>query len=251
MRTMIFRFSLDFIILLMFTACREGVVLPQTVDELSNSTRVNSTAFQFVIYGDVSSSQVSGVYEALVSNNERIKKHLHVTDMPQVKISLWSEAQSSDFYSQMKSRIGQIYPGATGYTPSAREICLLWNSSAPTGVVHEYAHLVSIALRPTIGNNPRWLWEAIAQYEARMFDHPSRWSLEQRKFPGFSALNQFNSELPYRWGYYLAAFILERWGDDGYINLILTNGNISNSLGATEKEFGILMEEYIKRLVNS
>ena len=31
--------------------------------------------------------------------------------------------------------------------------------------VHEFAHGVSLHVNPRFGNNPRWLWEAVAIYE--------------------------------------------------------------------------------------
>jgi hypothetical protein len=212
---------------------------------------VNTTAFRYVLHDGVTREQADRIADSLLANNERIRRHLRVTTMQQVTIAVWASQHSDDFYDEMKNRIGQVYPGATGYTPTNREMCLLWNSSTPQAAVHEYAHLVSIALKPNISNNPRWLWEAIAQYESRMYDHPATWTSAQREFPGFAALNQYNSVLPYRWGYSLSACIISRWGDDGYINMINSNGSTQSALGISEDEFGRIAQEFVRGLAGS
>ena len=38
---------------------------------------------------------------------------------------------------------------------------------------HEFAHCVSLKINPAIGNNPRWLWQAVALYEANLPWDPS------------------------------------------------------------------------------
>jgi len=82
-------------------------------------------------------------------------------------------------------------------------------------VVHEYAHLVSVQVNLTTPNNPRWLWEAIATYEAGRLSHPGSWPPGTLTFPGFPALNQFNSSLPFRWGFLIPEAVVERWGMKG------------------------------------
>lgn len=207
--------------------------------------------FRFSLYKDVSAAQAVELYDSLNANADRIMNHLRVPTMPQVNVSIWARAHSNDYYAHMQTLIGQVYPGANGYTPDYRSMCLLWDSTIPKGSVHEYAHLVSIALKRNISNNPRWLWEAIAQYESGMYSHASLWPPSERVFPGFGALNQFNSELPYRWGYYLVACIIEHWGEDAYINLLKANGNIETVLGVTESEFGGIVNTYILSLLPS
>jgi hypothetical protein len=44
---------------------------------------------------------------------------------------------------------------------------------------------------------------------------------------------------------------VNRWGDDAYVNLIKSNGNISSTIGIAEDEFGRLVEEYVKSLAGS
>ncbi len=209
---------------------------------------VTTTSFRYVLHEGMNREQGTLIGDSLQANYQRIMQHLRITSMPLVTIAVWSRDHSDDFYNEMRSRIGQVYAGATGYTPGSSEMCLLWDASTPTSAVHEYAHLVSIALQRNIGNNPRWLWEAIAQHESRMFDPPSTWSPSDRTFPGFAALNQYSSPLPYRWGYFIVSFVIDRWGDDAYINLITSNGDIASTLGISEEEFGARLETYVQGL---
>ncbi|OGU61749.1 MAG: hypothetical protein A2V66_05185 [Ignavibacteria bacterium RBG_13_36_8] len=202
--------------------------------------------FTFIIYEDVTDAEVSAVLDSLNDNYNRIITHLRVSNMPQVTVRIWAQAHSNDFYDAMQVTIGQIYLGATGYTPLATEMRLLYNPISATEAVHEFAHLVSIALKSNISNNPRWLWEAIAQYESRMFDPSSLWQPSDLNWPGFTALNQYNSYLPYLWGYFISSFIIDQWGDDGFINIIRANGDVQRTFGMSEQEFGSMVENYVR-----
>jgi hypothetical protein len=235
----------------MFVMCGEKSVTDERKQDETYPIVIVTDAFKFILYDGMKREQAAAIGDSLAANRERIMRHLRVASMPQVTLSLWSRDHSDDFYNEMRNRIGQIYPGATGYTPGSTAICLLWDPNAPKASVHEFSHLVSIALKPNIGNNPRWLWEAIAQYESRTFDHPSTWSQSNRTFPGLPALNQYNSNLPYLWGYFILSFVVERWGDDACIDLIKANGNIPSVLGITEEEFGRGVEEYVRHLAET
>lgn len=239
------------LLVLPILSCTEETVRTQIESETVYPIVVTTEAFQFILHKDVKQEYATLVGDSLRANYERIMRHLRVATMPQVRISVWSREHSDDFYAEMRNRIGQVYPGASGYTPSSTEMCLLWDSSIPKASVHEYAHLVSIALKPNIANNPRWLWEAIAQYESGMYDHPATWSAADRLFPGFTALNQYNSALPYRWGYFIVSLVVKRWGDEAYISLIKSNGSISSSVGIPEDEFGRLVEEHVKAMAGA
>jgi hypothetical protein len=204
----------------------------------------------YVLYGEISDGEVQTLIDALADNATRIQAHLQVPMMPPLTIRIWASALSDDWYSTMRASLGTVYPGATGYLWGEAEMRLLFNAESPTEIVHEFAHLVSIQVNPTIPNNPRWLWEAIATYEAGQLDHPSGWTLAELSFPGFEALNQYNSPLPYRWGYLISAAIIDRWGDESYLDLIRTNGRAEETLEVTEAELGVYLEAYVRGLRN-
>jgi len=209
---------------------------------------IEADEFVFSAYEGVTDAYVSAILVALTENSDRIKEHLRITNMPRIRVSIWSQTRMNDWDNAMRAAIGQVYPGATGYTPAPDRICLLFNAASPTESVHEYAHLVSMQVNPTIPNNPRWLWEAVAIYEAGVGPDLSTWSDGALAFPGFQALNQYNSALPYLWGFHIALAIIQRWGDDGFLELIHANGDIQGTFGITDAEFGEYVEGFVRSL---
>lgn len=224
------------------TACGDSGSEPE-----HDSRTIVAGEFLFIAHGGVTDADVTRILDALRGNNERIKAHLRVTTMPRVRIGVWAQSQRDDWNRAMAAATGRIFAGATGYTPAADEMRLLLNPSSPHESVHEYAHLVSWNLNPTIPNNPRWLWEAVAVYEAGVPPDVRTWTDADLAFPGFGALNQYDSPLPYRWGYHVALTVIEGWGDDAYLDLIRSNGDVQRTLGITESAFGARVEQLARR----
>jgi len=221
--------------------CRAGMA----ADAPQDSARLDYPEFVFALPDGGDPRWVRTIYDSLLSNYQRITRHLHVATMPKVRVSIW--AHDAGFYDAMRRDLGQAYAGAAGYLAGATELRLLYRPATPHIAVHEFAHAVSLALNPRFGNRPRWLWEAVASYETRDVIDASGWANEAKRFPGFAALNQYNSPLPYLWGYVISRFIISQWGDSGYVNLIRSNGDIGATLGVTEAQFGTMMERYIGR----
>lgn len=240
--------SLIFIIIIAFVSCNESSTLP--IDLVEPPEPIDEGEFNIITHGEVTESQKNSIRDSLITNSARIMSHLTVAAMNVITVEVWAASNSSSFYNAMQNRIGQIYPGATGFTPSLNEMFMLYSSTTPTECVHEYAHLVSLKLNPTISNNPRWLWEAVAQYESRMYSHPSTWNQANLEFPGFSAVDQYNSVLPYRWGYFISACTIENWGNDKFVELIKHNGDINNVLKITPSEFGNMVEIYVRSMIS-
>jgi hypothetical protein len=110
-----------------------------------------------------------------------------------------------------------------------------------TGVealVHELAHALSLRVNATIGNNPRWLWESVALFEARQIRDP-------RTLPAFvhpppptlAQLSSADNPLVYDVGGLLGEFIVETWGREALVALVRANGNVAQILGLSESEF--------------
>lgn len=216
-----------------------------TCEKESNPIVIDYPGFQFKLYDGISESIPKVIYDSLSTNKNRIINHLRVSNMPDIIVSVWSNRK--EFDDVQKKRLGSISPGTTGFINGKVEMFLFFGGATARDAVHEFAHLASLAKNPNFGNQPRWLWEAVAIYESRESVDFSKWTSIEKEFPGFTALNQNNSLLPYKWGYPLAKFILDKWGDDAYINLILTNGNIKNVFGINEDEFIAQFQVYMNK----
>jgi len=106
--------------------------------------------------------------------------------------------------------------------------------------VHEFTHCVTLNLEPRIANNPRWLWEGVALFEAGQFVNPRRLSyMVEGHPPTLAELNanwQTNSQV-YDLGYLLVEYIVEKWSRQHVIDLIKAFGDISSVMGITVSEF--------------
>lgn len=209
-------------------------------DSITDSTTITEPElFKFILYDDLSLSDIIDVSEALKSNYNRIINDLQVTNMPQVTVRIWSNYDN--FMEVMGSDLGIRYQGASGYIFSEKDLRIFYTNSAPLIAVHEFAHLVSMQINRYIPNNPRWLWEAVALYESRDFIDPNTLTyMVSGNYPTLEDLNtDYNSSNHniYSVGYVLLEYIVQTWGMDAVIRLIEAYGHINYILGITIQDF--------------
>lgn len=105
-------------------------------------------------------------------------------------------------------------------------------------IKHEFAHCVSLKINPTINNNPRWLWESVALYEANLpWDPHMLPYLVSQKPPSLKELNEMGNPHIYEVGYFIAQFIKETYGAGKLISIIKNNGNLKDALNLEAEEF--------------
>lgn len=228
------------------------LILVISCTEENNSTTPNNIIeegdhFEYLLYDNLSDSDISAVSENLENNFQRIISDLGRENLPTIKVGIWQNY--TNFLNAMENDIGTRYQGATGYVMSDREFRIYFNNDAPTAAVHEFAHVVSIHVNSTIPNNPRWLWEAVALYENQEFVDPGTLSyMLTGNYPSIEELNSdYNSGTKiYSVGYVLMEYIVESWGRDKMIELILYNGNIQRVLDKTVSEFESGWHQFIE-----
>jgi len=116
-----------------------------------------------------------------------------------------------------------------------------------TVLIHEFAHCVTLNIKPSFGNNPRWLWESVALYEAGQFVHPSQLTyMVQHSPPALSQLNSINNTQIYEVGYLLTEYIVDNWSRQHLKDMILSSGNVSQTLGMTIAEFQSAWFQFVK-----
>ena len=220
-------------------SCGGGPVGPSASRE-QPTLKVSSAHFA-VMADRAGADLIDAVTEALEAHYPRFTADLRVADLPVTSVWLWQDEDS--FYADMASR-GSVYRSG-GYVRNAHAIALLAVPGASLEraaavAVHEFAHVVSMAVNPTIANNPRWLWETVAVHEAGEFVDPRTLDyLQAGRYPSLADLDaDWNaSRQVYQVGGVLAEYIVREWGMDGLIGLIRTNGNVPGSLAVSVADF--------------
>lgn len=215
----------------------------------SNAVEWGDNSFHFFLYDGLTQQAAIPIRESLMANATRIQDDLEVQAVTTYNVHLWAD---NDSYLDAQERyLGQRYPGSSGYVMGANGMGLLNSAAASTNAVHEYAHSMSLLIQPRFGNNPRWLWEAVALYENEDFVHPNRISyLSSGNYPNLSELNSdfgSGSRKIYQVGYLLIEFILYQWGKGTMIELIRQTGDIPTVLHISVAEFETQWKTYVER----
>lgn len=198
------------------------------------------SAFNFILHNDLSDSDVAHIQVALKESRPKILAALGLVQMPSVTVQVWRD--ETQYQDVMEQTLGMRAPGSRGYVRSDSEIRLLFRKrlSAQREAVHEFVHAATLKLNPEFGNNPRWLWEAVAQYLAGEFVDPR--TSEQFRGGQCPSLETLNSPFDrggsiYRSGYLLGEFITKKWGAASLRQMVGANGDVETILGITENEF--------------
>jgi hypothetical protein len=203
------------------------------------------TSARFTLrYTMLDTGSVSDIMATLDREHARITADLGVTDMPQVTVNLYPAPEA--FRSAVLPIIGPIPSFANGAVAGATAVHVVSpnvSSTWPyrtgvTAIVHEFVHCVTLRVNPTFGNNPRWLWETVALYEAgQVTEMRAILTLIERSPPTLAQLNSFDNTLIYDVGANLGDFIVRTWGRDALIALVRANGNLNQVLGLSESQF--------------
>lgn len=202
----------------------------------------NATAryFTFVLEDDMTHEDYAHIEKALFENRESVLTALGLNDMPKVTVRLWRD--NEHYQDVMEATFGSRAPGSRGYIVSDHEMRILLTGAVSEAreAVHEFVHAATLRLNPDFGNNPRWLWEAVAIYTAGETPRPETLFLFQNnKCPSLGQLSQpfNNGGSIYDVGYYLIDYIVNTWRHDAVIGLIKSNGDVSATLSLSESAF--------------
>jgi hypothetical protein len=181
-------------------------------------------------YSAPSAELMAGYGTTLEANRQRILSDLGVAAVPRIEGLFHPDPAS--------------FTAATGYVASGSvdgplRFHVVAIPYAPEIPVHELAHNVTLHLAPEAGNNPVWLWEAVAVYEAGQFVDPASLpTLVAGDFPTLAELDQRGARPSiYDVGYLLAEFIVERFGLEGLRRLIQAEGDVAATFGMSVAEF--------------
>lgn len=226
---------INFMLIASLSSCAKD---SETNDD--NPVVIEKGNFSFVLHDGLAQSIIAPINTKLNDNYSRVLNDLEVSSMNKVSVKIWNN--ETNFLDDMEQAIGQRYQGASGWVYSSTDIRILYRGSYTSQIVlHEFCHAVSLVVNNTIGNNPRWLWEAVAIYEAGEFVNPTTISyLVNGNFPTLAELNSdFNSggNKIYSVGYLLSEFIITNWDKNHFVSLIKSNGNIQQTLEISVPQF--------------
>lgn len=128
--------------------------------------------------------------------------------------------------------------------------------------VHEFAHTVTLkrllddetqpvdskSFDKKFSTFPTWLWEAISIYEANQLVDPKTLPyLNNGQYPNISELNnRLKGGKIYSCGYTIIEYILSKYGQDNFINLIKNYGDLKKSFNVTDEQFCKEWYEFVK-----
>jgi hypothetical protein len=107
---------------------------------------------------------------------------------------------------------------------------------------HEFTHCVHLNIDYS-PNDPTWLWEGVAQYEARWFFDPKELEIIRKK--EFPRLADLSNGMEYILGFVVIEAIKDIWGFDAVINLIKKRGDTLAVLKVSQKQFEEKIYEHI------
>jgi hypothetical protein len=205
-----------------------------------------------IYYTELDSDNIQVVADSLENNYARIVSSLQAGKMEKVNLNYYSSKQD------LKNAVKDVEPNlpdfAIGLATSVSQIHLL-SPNYPNldfqymvrNTIHEFAHCVSYRVNPNIPNNPRWLWEAVAQYESGQFVNPKSLKyVVDNTPPSLEELSQFTNAYIYEVGYFIAEYLVQTHGEAILNELILNHGNIEKSIGMNADQLTEAWVAYVR-----
>jgi hypothetical protein len=215
----------------------------------NRNARIYVTAHFSIYYTVLDDSNIHEIADSLEHAYPKIVTHLQSGDLPKVNVH---------FYENFTA-LSKVFPDfpqwAVGQATSSSEIHMLSPNDSKQdyqtmirNTKHEFAHCVSMKINSTIDNNPRWLWESIALYEANLpWDPHLLPYLVSQQPPSLQALNNFSNPQLYEVGYFIGQFVDHTYGAAALKALIQSNGDLKSILQLTEPEFTANWFAFVKK----
>jgi hypothetical protein len=231
--------NLIFALFFLLTGCKES----------ATKERIHTTIHFKIFYTPLDDRNVQEIADSLEKSYPRITTHLQSGDLPMVNVHLYVDGTA------LNKANPNIPAWAVGLATSVSEIHIISPNETHQdyqnmirNTVHEFAHCVSMQINPRIANNPRWLWETVADYEANLpWDPKMLQYLVDQKPPSLNELNQFSNTRIYEVAHFIGQYIEDSKGPEGFKGLILNNGNLRDTFNMTDEEFTKAWFEFVKK----
>ncbi|WP_370980765.1 hypothetical protein [Agaribacterium sp. ZY112] len=239
-----------FLITFLFITLSSFIFLYTTKDGCQNCSQLKTGSFNYIAYNKLPESLFSDIQSKLEANQERLLIDFHLDSMPRITIKIWSNVD--EYLAEQEKAFGIRYPGSRGYIVSdPKEIRLLYTHGDTKNIaLHELVHLLTLEVNPKFGNNPRWLWEAIAIYKSeRSWKYANKPEQIEDRFEMMS--NELNSDFNqsgaiYELGYTIGEYIEYKWGNEAFIVLIHSHGDFSELTSSPFNEIISDWQSFVK-----
>jgi hypothetical protein len=160
--------------------------------------------------------------DSLAMNLERsynkILADFRLKSLPLTKVKIYPDLKSFHLAINSPDAPPQVLATAFGKNEFRMASPATWGEESGTmiqNIIHEFTHCVHLNIDYS-PNNPRWLWEGVAMYEAEWFLNPGE--IEPIRNRNFPALRELNNGMEYMLGYVLIEAIKDKWGFNAVIN---------------------------------
>jgi hypothetical protein len=205
-------------------------------------------------YTPLDAASVASTAAALETRSRPILDDLGLQQIPRVTVTLYPDRES--FLAAVVPLVGDVPSFASGLVSGPSQIHVLspnlaaqWSySQGLTAIVHEFAHCASLRVNPSIANNPRWLWETVALYEAgQLVDPRTLPYMRAHRPPTLAELDRLENTTIYEVGGVIGQFIVDTWGSGALRDLVRAGGRLETVLGVDETQFVNDWFEYVRR----
>ncbi len=204
-----------------------------------------STEHFIFLYSKIDTASIDIISKGLENNYEKILADFKIENLPITNVRIYPDLKSFHSGINFPDAPDQVMATAFGkndfrmVSPNYEGID---TAMLMKHAVHEFTHCVhlNIVYAP---NNPRWLWEGVAMYEADWFLDPKEIDIIRAKqFPKLSSLN---NGMEYMLGYVIIEAVKNIWGFDKVLDLIKKKGDVQAVLQLNENEFEKKVFEHI------
>ena len=216
---------------------------------IPKTDRIYNTTHFKIAYTTLDDTNIKEIADSLEAGYPKITSQLQSGDLPIVNVHFYENI------TELKKVFPDFPDWAVGQATSVAQIHMISPNNPKQdyhtmirNTKHEFAHCVSLMINPTIGNNPRWLWESVALYEANLpWDPHMLPYLVNQNPPSLKELNDLGNPNLYEVGYFIAQFIVETHGAITLKSLIQNNGNLKETLHVDDEAFTKQWFEFVKK----
>jgi hypothetical protein len=196
-----------------------------------------STEHFLLRYSGVDADVADSIAMDMEKNYTRILHDFKLQNIPTVTVRIYPDLESFHKGINFPGAPEQVLATAFGkddirmVSPNnAGPERWMWAYAAP----HEFTHCVHLNIDYS-PNNPRWLWEGVAQYESQWFFDPNEIeNIKKKEFPSLASLDQ---GMEYMLGFVVIEAIKDLWGFDTVIDLIKNRGDVQKVLNIDQRKF--------------